>query len=395
MPPDREAILSRRALFVAAALTGITMPGHADETRLCPPPLPPSAEDREAARALFQEARVALGSDDPARAAELGRKAYELTRLPKLLLFLAEAEQKAGDLTRAHAHLTELAGCADSAATLQLAQLGLAQLERVSAAVTLQGGAPGTNVEIDGKSVGSLPFAVPFRLAPGLHEIVLSGGPCGRELRERVEVEAGATQVIQIDPECAPRPCLQPCLSPPPPPPPDALPRFGLGAGTLGYIGTRQPPGNEPGVAIGARVEAFYAAPLGDAFVLHLGVAALPGGSSVGALVPVGADAALVVAPGSLRLGLGVTSGWMFATARNTPGDAWSPRSSFFMNPYVQPLGMRLSDHFEAAAQVGLLLGTWANTSDETFRAGFITTSLSVRVYLGGRDREFDDVARR
>ncbi|MBK9001966.1 MAG: hypothetical protein IPM35_40090 [Myxococcales bacterium] len=395
MPPDREAILARRALFVASALAGIAAPAPADEPEPCPARDPPSADDKAAAKALYQEGMLALESDDPARAAELLRKAYERARLPKLLLLLADAERRAGDLAAAHAHLTELVRCADSPATLQLAQTELAKLEESSAALTLEGGAPGTSVEIDGKPAGTLPLAVPLRLAPGRHELVLTGGPCGRDERQSVELVAGATQVIHFDPDCEPRVCLQPCLSPPPPPPPDALPRLGVGAGTLGLVGTRPPPGTLPGIGIGARIEAFYAAPVGEAFVLHLGVASLPAGSSEGALVPVGADLAFVVAPGALRLGLGVTSGWMFAAAKRSEDDTWRPRSSFFLHPYLQPIGFRASDHVEAGFHVGLLLGTWANARDEAFRAGFVTTSLNVRVYFGEREREWEDVAKR
>lgn len=173
------------------------------------------------------------------------------------------------------------------------------------------------------------------------------------------------------------------------------MPRLGIGAGTLGYIAARRPPGSEPGIAIGARIEAFYAAPVGDAFVLQLGLASLPAGSSEGALVPVGADVAFAVAPGALRLGLGVTSGWMFAAAKRSQDDTWRPRSSFFLHPYLQPVGFRASDHVEGGLQVGLLLGTWANARDEAFRAGFVTTSLFVRIYLGEREREWEDVAKR
>lgn len=395
MPPDREAILARRALFVASALAGIATPSRADEPESCPTRSPPSAEDKEAARALHEEGMLALQSDDPARAVELWRKAYERARLPRLLLFLADAEQKAGDLASAHAHLTEVVRCADSPATLHLAQLALAKLEEVSAALTLEGGVPGTSVEIDGKPAGTLPFSAPLRLAPGRHEIILVGGPCDRDERQSVELMPGATQVIRFDTDCEPRVCLQPCLSPPPPPPPNALPRLGIGAGTLGFIATRRPPGSEPGIAAGARLEAFYAAPVGEAFVLHLGVASLPAGSSEGALVPVGADVAFLVAPGPLRLGLGVTSGWMFAAAKRSEDDTWRPRSSFFLHPYAQPVAMRMTDHVEAGLQVGLLLGTWANARDEAFRAGFVTTSLCVRIYFGEREWEWADVARR
>lgn len=393
MPPDREAILARRALFVASALAGIATPSRADGPETCPTREPPSAEDKEAARALYEEGMRALQSDDPARAAELWRKAYERTRLPKLLLYLADAEQKAGDVASAHAHLTELVRCADSPATLQLAQTELAKLEEVTAALTLEGGVPGARVEIDGKPVGALPLSATLRLAPGRHEVRLVVELC--ELARSIELSPGTTQVIHFEPDCEPRVCLQPCLSPPPPPPPEALPRLGIGAGTLGYIAARRPPGSEPGIAIGARIEAFYAAPVGDAFVLQLGLASLPAGSSEGALVPVGADVAFAVAPGALRLGLGVTSGWMFAAAKRSQDDTWRPRSSFFLHPYLQPVGFRASDHVEGGLQVGLLLATWANARDEAFRAGFVTTSLFVRIYLGEREREWEDVAKR
>lgn len=394
MPPDREAILARRALFVASALAGLTAPSKADEPEACPPPEPPSAADKEAAKALYQEAVRALDSDGPARAVELLRKAYELSRVVKLLAPLAQAERRAGDFAAAHAHLSELVRCADSPATLRLAEVELAQLEAETATITIEGGALGAGVEIDGSRVGTLPLPKALRLGPGRHEIALVGGACG-ETRRVVELAPGVAQVVHFEPDCEPRVCLQPCLSPPPPPPPDALPRFALGAGTLGYVGTRRPPGSEPGIAAGARVEALYVAPLGEAFALGLGVAALPAGSSEGALLPVGADVAFVAAPGALRLGLGVTGGWMFAAAERSEDDTWRPRSSLFVHPYLQPVGMRASDHVEVGLHVGLLLGTWATATEESFRPGFVTTSLWVRVYLGERKRAWEDVASR
>ncbi|MBI3201007.1 MAG: hypothetical protein HYZ29_05635 [Myxococcales bacterium] len=264
-----------------------------------------------------------------------------------------------------------------------------------SGKLTVEGGTPGASVEIDGKPVGTVPLADALRLAAGPHEVALVGGPCEGEERRTVEVASGSSHVVRFEIECRPHVCLQPCLSPPPPPPPASLPRLGVGAGLLTLMGVPRASGNEPGAALGARVDASYSAPLGDSFTLGLGVAVLPATSGDGALVPIGADLALVAAPGPLRLGLGFTGGWMFASGERSRDETWRPRSSWFVHPYVQPVGFRASDRVEVGAHLGLLLSTWATSGDQSFRPGFVTGSVWVRVYFGEHRRDWEELAAR
>jgi hypothetical protein len=130
---------------------------------------------------------------------------------------------------------------------------------------------------------------------PGRHEIATVGGPCESEQRYQVEVTAGQRTTIRVESGCAPHICLQPCLEPPPPPPPSSLPRFGVGAGPLVELGLRRSNDVEPAAAFGARVEAFYAAPLGEETAIQLGVACLPVASTAGSWIGVGPDVAAVV----------------------------------------------------------------------------------------------------
>lgn len=398
MPPDREAILARRALFVAAALGGLATPSRAQEATTdpaaCPPRRPVSEADRAAAKALFEQGRVATETAEHAQAVELFRQAYQLSGIPKLLLHLAEAEARSGDVGAAYGHLEQLVRCSDDAHEQSEAKTRLEALAAQTSLVSIEGGAPGSSVEVDGKVVGTLPLGTPIRLSAGRHEIGIASDACEGRASQEVELLPAEARTIRLDALCEPRVCLQPCLSPPPPPPPSSLPRFGAGVGPLGMLGVQRDAA-EPRGAFGARAEAFYAMPFGDSFALRLGVALLPAGNREGALVPTGADLGAVLSPGPLRVGVGVTSGWTFSTFERSSDATWRPRPSIFVHPYLQPLGVRATDQVEVGTHLGLLVGTWATATAERFRPGWVTTSVWLRVYVGERDHDDEDVAAR
>lgn len=384
MATDREVIFARRALFVASALAGLARPGKADPAPVeptpsdCSPPRQPNPQERELAKQLYLEGRAKLDADDVASAVDAFRRAYELAPLPRLLVLLADAELKLGDLAAAERHLDELVRCATEPQLLTSAQTLREQLDAVSGRVTIEGGPPGSALQIDGKDAGTLPLDAPLRLAAGAHELALIG-EC--EAQTRFELGAGETRTLELDPRCEPRVCLSPCLSPPPPPPPSSLPRFALGAGALNYV---SPPRDaEPRILLGARVDVSYAAPLGNSLALQLGIAFLPAISDAGGLFPLGVDLAAVATAGPLRIGVGVTSGWLWSSVNDSDDSVRHPRSSVFVHPYLQPLGFRPSEHIEAGLHVGVMLSQWRGSDGDTFRPGFVTTGLWLRYYFG------------
>lgn len=88
---------------------------------------------------------------------------------------------------------------------------------------------------------------------------------------------------------------------------------------------------------LGARVDVSYAAPLGNSLALQLGIAFLPAISDAGGLFPLGVDLAAVATAGPLRIGAGVTSGWLWSSVNDSDDSVRHPRSSVLFTLTCSP----------------------------------------------------------
>ena len=335
---DREAILARRALFLASALTGI-----ANAQPECPPKREAAPEDLAHARALFERARelAAAGEHDTALA-ELER-AYELTTNARVLATLAQVAALGGDSARALGYARRALACTD-----QLTDEARAEATRIEqeargqvAELVVRSVPAGAELEIDGARVsGESHLVNPGRLR------LFARWPDGAETSLVFEIAAGEQRELTLTAppidDCSHPPCvcLQPCLSPPIEI--ERRSRFGVGLGYTSLLGAE---------GHGARGLFYLEVPLGDVARARLGPTAVPTTTPDGALVPVGGELAVLFSLGSFELGPTTSVGWMFA-------DDASP----FVNPELS-LGFAFGERVTAGVRGGPFFAadTWVS----------------------------------
>lgn len=382
MASDRDSILARRARFVASALAVVGLRAEAQPSAAapaCPPAEPPSTETRAEARAMFDAANQSRSDGDLATAADLFRRVYGLTRHRVALVRLAEVEVELGEFELAQQHVDELLSCSDTPEIEATANRLREKIELESAQVIVEAEPPATSIRIDGRDV---PLGRPLRVSPGRHEIQVTRAGCPN--MRVFEAQPGATVTVTFLDECRPQVCLEP---PPPPPPPSESPlRFALGTGPIGYVALRSE--LDPPAALGARLSLSYRAPLGEVLSLAVGIDATSVVGRGGALFPVGADVKTVAALGPVRLAAGATAGYAFASFDRAGDARFRPRSSWFVEPYLEPLGLGLGSRIEAGLHTGLLWSDWENTDEHDFRLGYLTTGVFLRIFLGSEEPE-------
>lgn len=388
-PPDRDAILERRALLLASAVAAFgSSSARADE---CPEIAEPTSEAKAGARRLFEQAQAARAGEDHDAALELLRRAYELAPIPGMLLPLAQGELAAGQPARALARLRTLVRCFPDAPRAADAASLLARLEQEVGWLTIHGGpgADGWEIFVDDIRVGTVPLLEAVPLDPGRHRVSFRRSDCDGTSDSVVTVATGGRHELTAPDRCEPpRVCLQPCLSPPPPPwDGEQAPRFGAGAAPLGVIETFD--SSERGGAAGGRFELFYQLPVGETLRLRLGGATLASSGSLGSLVAVGPDVEAGARLGRVAIGLGVSGGWAFASY-DEPDDASErrPVSSAFVHPYVVPFSLALGDHAEAGSHFGVLLTGQEARKDTKLAPSALSLGLWVRILFGDARRE-------
>jgi hypothetical protein len=389
----RRTILARRARFVAAALSGLTISttavaqtrvpeepeGQADPlskqralakclswvTELdlgsCKEPVARDAAERQAAKPLFAEARAYSEVGDFDRAARSYEEALELTHDPRVAVELARALERSGKLVQAVVVALRYAGCT---ASRQLGsepalneilervgpRLARVRFEVVSltpatedelastARLEIEHGGPGGAVQLD-----KPPATEALCFDPGKLRV--------RALRRarltthvQVELQAGTESVIRLDlddPGLGPLVCLQPmvCLEPPLPPPTTLAgdgARFALGAEAIATTTGAESAGGE-----GAAT-----AYVGWGNELHFRVFVLAGagGTDDGLVFPLGAGVGTRLFYGrqpdiEVGFGLAFSGGYLIV-----PGSRREIDSGPYIDARFEPTVFRLGD---------------------------------------------------
>jgi len=207
--------MSTAALFVLALLAQAPAPPPSR------PPLPDNNITKTNAQALLREGTVLYGRGEYARALEKFQSAYRVYPSPKLLFNIGEANRQLGRPVDAlDAFERFLSEAADASPQSRAeAQESVADLKARLARISIDTGAAGAEVAIDGAHAGMTPLATPIWVVPGHHRVAVTRADMIPFLKE-VAVGAGdartlAVDLVPIDPS-APRPPLAASLAPAP-----------------------------------------------------------------------------------------------------------------------------------------------------------------------------------
>jgi len=201
---------------------------------------PADSASRKAARVLAEEGLSLFDQKDYAAALQRFDKADSLMAVPTVDLFAARCLVQLGRLVEASARYLDVinAPLADDAPTAFKTAQSDAQQERAALlprlaalAVTIEGGAEGATVLLDGEEIDPANLGDARPVDPGTHRV--EGKRAGKTAMEEVTLAEGETKAISFK---LPKP-------PPPPPPPPKPPEtswmwtaglIGLGAGGAG-----------------------------------------------------------------------------------------------------------------------------------------------------------------
>jgi hypothetical protein len=201
---------------------------------------PADSASRKAARVLAEEGLSLFDQKDYAAALQRFDKADSLMAVPTVDLFAARCLVQLGRLVEASARYLDVINTPladDAPKTFKTAQSDAQQeraalLPRLAAlAVTIEGGAEGATVLLDGKELDAASLSDARPVDPGTHRV--EGKRAGTTLTEEVTLAEGETKAISFK---LPKPRLPP---PPPPSPPETswmrtAGLIGLGAGGAG-----------------------------------------------------------------------------------------------------------------------------------------------------------------
>jgi tetratricopeptide (TPR) repeat protein len=152
---DRDAILARRAIFVAAALGGLVsgVPVRADAQVVadnCPARVTLDAEAKRVSADLLARGQAAFELGDFDEAVISFQRSFDLTQDPATALQLANALEQRGRLVDAHRLLTRLHQCPDERLDAEAVRVSLLRVEeKTGVVVVLASGPPGV-LELDG-----------------------------------------------------------------------------------------------------------------------------------------------------------------------------------------------------------------------------------------------------
>jgi hypothetical protein len=163
-----------------------------------------AAAKAEAERAAKEGERLLGQHDTQGAIAELG-KAYSLSKNPKYLLPLglayAEAERPLDALEAIGGYLKD-AGAVSDADRKKIGGKFAVMMDQVGGLVTLEATRNSAQVKVDGRVVGVTPLAMPLRLQPGKHEIVMVPAPTDPSSGAKVllDVKPGEHKTVKLEP---------------------------------------------------------------------------------------------------------------------------------------------------------------------------------------------------
>ena len=220
----------------------------------------PTPSERETARTLMAEGRELRTKGDHQGALVRFRKAHEIMKIPTTALELGKTLNQLGKLLEAREAF--LFAARHPVAAGEPVQFGPAREEAAKLAesiapqipavkVTVVGGGSDLRLSIDGVDVGQKALDVSWKLDPGHHVIVATGG--GKTQKAEIDLAAdGTTKDLSIDLSSAPAvtaPTPTPTPTPAPTPSDDAKPSrtwvyvgygvagvFAIGGGVLGML---------------------------------------------------------------------------------------------------------------------------------------------------------------
>lgn len=167
-------------------------------------PASEAASKAEAERAAKEGERLLGQHDTQGAIAELG-KAYSLSKNPKYLLPLglayAEAERPLDALEAIGGYLKD-AGTVNDADRKKIGGKFAVMMDQVGGLVTLEATRNSAQVKVDGRAVGVTPLAMPLRLSPGRHEIVMVPAPTDPSSGAKVllDVKPGEHKTVKLEP---------------------------------------------------------------------------------------------------------------------------------------------------------------------------------------------------
>ncbi len=380
-PPERDVILSRRALFVGAALVGIQSgPRAATSDEACALEHPPDAAALSEARSLYLQAQEAAKAADFEQAIGLFKKAYELSGNPRVLFNLGLSHLALQQYVEATGHLQRVVDCGDAGAAA-LAKDKLDSARKRIALISIENLRDDATVEIDGRVQDEIDG--PIQVNPGGH-VVAATTDDGQRVESAIHVGPGETLTINLEsllpPDCSANPALcMPCLSPPPPPPPVHSPHFGIDAGyaTWFKIADDESSGR---VGHGLRFVPYYLTPLsepeGAGFGLRVGAFVAPTWTPDGNFVPVGGDLLLNFGSGNFSAGLGASVGYTVTGSEPEARNVFAPAPGMFIEPHVQFIAVRLLRPLSAGLRLGHHFSNQHNTREETFGLGHVNVGV-------------------
>jgi hypothetical protein len=183
------------------------------------------------ARARFKEGVEYFdkGQFELARAAFL--QAYALKKHPAVLLNLAWSCLKSGHPAEGEHYFKQLLSEGGDITDKQRADAndGLNQAHAKLGRIEVAGAPPGTDVSVDGESVGATPLAEPTFVEAGAHTVKMRS-PDGSIDSESATVAAGERTVVRFTRAATAGPAVSPAPAPAPPPPatPAAAPPAGV-----------------------------------------------------------------------------------------------------------------------------------------------------------------------
>ncbi len=370
---DREAILARRALFVASALAGLS-PAPAARAEPCAPEST-NADAVAEARELFERGRRAWAEGDLAVARESLLRAYAVAGNEKVFAALGQMELSAGDAAGAVRHFDRYLECAGEGDTLRakVEELRGAALPK-TAELKITSEPSGASVELDGETVGKTPLEE--RVNPGRHTMTVRWDD-GEHLPYTRVFEVGAEEVSTMTIEgetddCRGEPCvcLQPCLEPPLPS--EYSLRWGVELGYRALIDVANE--TERHQVHGLRIAGVYAVPLGRPSQLRLSLLAEPSLADGHAWVPFGAEIEAALQGGPMQMGVALAGGYAVSDVPTQRG-VLLPASGPYLAPAVV-VGLSLSDRIQVGLRTGPLLSQLASDSEKTFRLSHVSAGL-------------------
>lgn len=414
---DGDIIRSRRALFIAAALSALSGAARAAPPKKpeCKREEPASAEDEKRAEKTAKFAReLALGGRHALAAGQFGR-AFELTADANLALLAAKEWQVVGSPNEVIVWASAALECGlEGDARVEAVTL-LASTKAAAAEIELRitQRPAGNEKYVDGQPVApnektivesvlldrtEIDPAARIYVTPGSHDIEVHDNQ-HQPIVVSFEIAAGESRVIDVElpPPSVPRPCLQPPYDeeflrrPIDPRRPQSRLILDLGALVLVDVDGDDYGNHGLGGAFGFGLSI----PLSrDGLRTFIGLEASPSKLRSGLFLPLAARIEAAVPFGSASIGLGLQAGYVVASEEHPTDDTKRPMTSPFLEPYL-PIDFWVSDRIGIQLRPGVVFSQQESVSDEAFRLGFFRVGIFLRYAFGSNESPLERAASR